>query len=110
MSELDAGGSRAAPAQVFAALGDGTRLTLLEKLSDGRRLSITDLSLGAGLTRQAVTKHLKVMENAGLLSSARTGRESRYALRRDSIQQARVYLEHVSSQWDAALAKLQGYL
>ena len=93
--------SRAAPgpAPVFAALGDPTRLSLLMTLSDGGARSIAALSADRGLTRQAVTKHLHVLEHAGLVSSLRVGREP--------IQGARSYLEMVSAQWDEALGRLK---
>ena len=101
--------SRAAPgpAPVFAALGDPTRLSLLMTLSDGGARSIAALSADRGLTRQAVTKHLHVLEHAGLVSSLRVGRESRYAYRPEPSQGARSYLEMVSAQWDEALGRLK---
>ena len=73
--------SAAEPARVFAALGDPTRLSLLIRLSDGRTASISALTGGGALTRQAVTKHLRVLEDAGLVSRERSGRESRYVYR-----------------------------
>ena len=97
-------------APIFAALGDPTRLALLGKLSAGGRRSIATLSDGAGLTRQAVTKHLHVLEAAGLVSRERVGRESRYAFRSGPIDQARAYLDGVSTQWDEALGRLKAFL
>jgi DNA-binding transcriptional ArsR family regulator len=99
---------RAAP--VFAALGDGTRLSLLMKLSDGRTRSIASLSADTRLTRQAVTKHLHVLENAGLVCSRRVGRESRFAYRPEPVAEARAYLDTVSAQWDDALSRLRAFL
>lgn len=98
------------PAPVFAALGDRTRLGLLEKLSDGRPRSIAKLSADTRLTRQAVTKHLHVLESAGLVSSIRIGRESRFAYRPEPVAEARSYLESVSAQWDEALARLRAFV
>jgi len=98
------------PAPVFAALGDRTRLSLLSKLSDGRRRSITALSAGTNLTRQAVTKHLRVLEDAGLVASSRVGRESHFAFRPEPILAIRSYLDEVSAQWDDALARLQAFV
>jgi DNA-binding transcriptional ArsR family regulator len=95
------------PADVFAALGDPTRLSLLTRLSDGEPRSISALSADADMTRQAVTKHLKVLEDAGLLSSIRVGRESRFAYRPEPLDAARAYLDRVSAQWDAALGRLR---
>jgi DNA-binding transcriptional ArsR family regulator len=95
------------PALVFAALGDPTRLSLLTKLSDGGTQSIARLSSDTRLTRQAVTKHLHVLEKAGLVRSIRAGRESRFAFRPEPLAEARSYLETVSVQWDEALARLR---
>ncbi len=92
---------------VFAALGDATRLSLISKLSDGAQLSITRLAEGSSLTRQAVTKHLRVLEGAGVVGSERTGRESLYRLEHASIQEMRSYLDGISQHWDDALARLK---
>ena len=95
------------PAPVFAALGDRTRLSLLTRLSDGEPRSIAALSVDTDLTRQAVTKHLRVLEDVGLVSSLRVGRESRFAYRPEPLDEARAYLDRVSAQWDAALGRLR---
>jgi DNA-binding transcriptional ArsR family regulator len=94
-------------ASVFAALGDETRLGLLAKLTDGEPLSITRLTEGTKLTRQAVTKHLRVLEGAGVVHSVKAGRENQFALDPRPIVSAQQYLEHVSQQWDNALARLK---
>jgi DNA-binding transcriptional ArsR family regulator len=99
---------RAAP--VFAALGDPTRLSLLLRLSDGRRLSISALSDGAGMSRQAVAKHLRVLEQAGLVAARREGRESRYAMRPEPVRDARDFLEQVSAGWDEAIERLRAFV
>jgi DNA-binding transcriptional ArsR family regulator len=99
---------RAAP--VFAALGDRTRLSLLMKLSDGATRSIASLSADTKLSRQAVTKHLHVLENAGLVRSARIGRESRFSYRPEPIAEARAYLDRVGAQWDDALSRLRDFV
>ena len=95
------------PAPVFAALGDRTRLSLLLRLSDGRARSITTLSMATSLTRQAVTKHLRVLEDAGLVAASRVGRESLFAGRPEALAEARSYLETVSAQWDENLTRLR---
>ncbi len=95
------------PAPIFAALGDGTRLSLLAKLSDGRPRSIVQLSADTEISRQAITKHLRVLESAGLASRTRVGRESLYVYTPEAITEARTYLESVSRQWDDALARLR---
>jgi DNA-binding transcriptional ArsR family regulator len=94
-------------AQVFAALGDRTRLSLLDRLGDGRALSIAKLSTDTRLTRQAITKHLHVLESAGLVASLRVGRESRFAARRETLDEARAYLDRVAAHWDDALSRLR---
>jgi len=95
---------------VFAALGDPTRLVLLAQLSDGAPRSISALSAGSDLTRQAVTKHLRVLEKAGLVASVRVGRESRFEFRPEPVADARSYLDTVSAQWDTALARLRAFV
>src|SRR5438045_1480806 len=102
--------SSASPAPIFAALGDRTRLALLSRLSDGQAQSIARLSADSGLTRQGVTKHLRVLEGAGLVAMSRAGRESRYRYRPEPIAQARSYLEGVSAQWDGALERLRAFV
>ena len=98
------------PAPIFAALGDRTRLSLLTRLSDGRARSIAKLSTDTSLTRQAITKHLHVLETAGLVSSIRIGRETQYAYRPEPVAAAKSYLETVSAQWDDALARLRAFV
>ena len=98
------------PAPVFAALGDRTRLSLLSRLSDGRTRSIAKLSADTSLTRQAVTKHLHVLEDAGLVKSTRVGRESRFTYEPGPVVEARSYLETVSAQWDDALSRLRNFV
>ena len=94
-------------ASIFAALGDETRLGLMAKLTNGEPQSISHLTSGTRLTRQAVTKHLRVLEGAGVVRASRIGRESRFALQPKAIMDAQAYLEHVSRQWDTALARLK---
>ncbi len=105
---MSTAGLRAAP--VFAALGDRTRLSLLMKLSDGGARSIASLSADTRLSRQAVTKHLHVLEDAGLVRSARIGRESRFSYRPESVAEARAYLDRVAGQWDDALSRLRDFV
>ena len=99
-----------AHAPVFAALGDQTRLALVAKLSDGRPYSISELTSGSRLTRQAITKHLRVLEGAGLVRHVRAGRERRFELDPRPIHDLRRYLDSVSAQWDQALARLKSFV
>jgi DNA-binding transcriptional ArsR family regulator len=101
---------RPLPAVVFAALADETRLYLITRLSDGQPCSIAQLTVGSALTRQAITKHLRVLEGAHLVRSVREGRESRFELDPQPIQAARDYLTEVSEQWDHALARLKAFV
>mgnify|MGYP001566842790 CR=1 FL=1 len=94
------------PARLFAALGDSTRLALLARLGGGAR-SITSLSAGSPFTRQGVTKHLRVLERAGLVRALKQGRERRFEVAPDRIDEARSYLDRVSQQWDDALGRLK---
>jgi DNA-binding transcriptional ArsR family regulator len=98
------------PAPIFAALGDRTRLALLDKLGDGQARSIAALSTDTALTRQAITKHLHVLQDAGLVTSLRVGRESRFAARREALDEARAYLDGVSRQWDETLERLKAFV
>lgn len=98
------------PAALFAALGDQTRLGLVHRLSGEGPLSITRLTAGTPVTRQAITKHLRVMQGAGLVRCARRGRESVWELDQRPIEDARVYLERISAQWDNALERLRRFV
>ena len=108
------GGARAsalnARASVFAALGDETRLSVLSRLSAGEPQSISRLTAGTNLTRQAVTKHLRVLEGAGVVRSVRSGRESLFELEPRRIAEVRDYLDQVSQRWDDALARLKAHV
>lgn len=98
-------------APVFAALSDVTRLAIISKLSGGGRpQSIAQLTEGSELTRQGMSKHLRVLENVGLVSSIRVGRECRYAFRPKPIKDIKDYLERVSVQWDDALSRLKDFV
>jgi DNA-binding transcriptional ArsR family regulator len=94
-------------ASVFAALGDETRLSVLARLANGRAQSISRLTAGTNLTRQAVTKHLRVLEGAGVVRCVRVGRESQFALEPKPIDDVRDHLDRVSKQWDDALERLK---
>jgi DNA-binding transcriptional ArsR family regulator len=97
-------------ASVFAALGDRTRLSLIGKLSNGSPLSISRLAKGSTLTRQAITKHLRVLESAGVVRSIRVGRESQFEFRPEPLKELRSYLDLVSNQWEDALARLKSFV
>jgi len=96
---------RAAP--VFAALSDETRLYVVAQLCANGPSSITRLTEGSDVTRQAVTKHLAVLEDAGLVRGYRAGRERVWELEPDRLDDARRMLDFISERWDAALARLK---
>jgi DNA-binding transcriptional ArsR family regulator len=92
---------------VFAALGDKTRMDLVARLCAGGPLSITRLSAGAEVTRQAITKHLNILAGAGLVRDIRVGRERLWEVETRQLDEARRCLDLISSQWDDALARLK---
>ncbi|MGC2401481.1 MAG: metalloregulator ArsR/SmtB family transcription factor [Acidobacteriaceae bacterium] len=99
-----------AKAAAFAALGDETRLLLLARLCDGQRYSISSLTQGTKLTRQAVTKHLRVLERVRIVHATREGRESLFTFDPQPMLEMQGYLELVSKQWDAALGRLKNFV
>jgi DNA-binding transcriptional ArsR family regulator len=99
-----------AAAPLFAALGDPTRLEIIARLSRDGPQSISDLAEDATISRQAVTKHLEVLEEAGLARSRREGRERIFELRPQRLAVAHRYLDQIGRQWDAALDRLQAHL
>lgn len=107
-SSVDA--NRPAHAPVFAALGDETRLSLVAKLCRGQPRSISQLTEGSKLTRQAITKHLRVLQSAGVVHSIRSGRESLFEFDPEPMQEIKKYLDLVSEQWDQALSRLKSFV
>ncbi|MDB4964901.1 MAG: Transcriptional regulator, ArsR family [Myxococcales bacterium] len=96
-------------APVFAALGDQTRLMLVARLCNDGPLSTVRLGMGAGITRQAVTKHLHALADAGLVEGTR-GRPRVWRLKRQRLEAARHSLERISRQWDDALSRLKAFV
>ena len=96
-------------APLFAALGDETRLALVAHLCAGPE-SITRLTAGSTITRQAITKHLHVLAEAGLVRDVRRGREHIWEFEADRLEEARGYLDEISRQWDTALARLKKFV
>jgi DNA-binding transcriptional ArsR family regulator len=95
---------------VFAALGDETRLSLVVRLSCGRPRSISQLTAGTKLTRQAITKHLRVLQRIGMVHSTRAGRERLFEFNPQPIEGLKEYLALVSAQWDQALSRLKMFV
>jgi DNA-binding transcriptional ArsR family regulator len=98
------------PAPLFAALGDAARLQLVARLSREGPQSISVLAKDAMISRQAVTKHLQVLEKAGLAASRREGRERIFDLRPERLAAVHRYLDQIGRQWDEALARLQAHV
>ncbi|MES2392494.1 MAG: metalloregulator ArsR/SmtB family transcription factor [Acidobacteriota bacterium] len=94
-------------AELFAALGDATRLQMVARLERGERCSIAELTAETKLTRQAVRKHLRVLERVRVVHARAEGRERMYELDVRPMEEMRVYLERVAGHWDRALGRLQ---
>jgi DNA-binding transcriptional ArsR family regulator len=107
-SRASAASQRSAP--IFAALGDDTRLSLIAKLSAGQPNSISQLTEGSRLTRQAITKHLRVLESVGIVRSIHKGRENLFKFNPKPIEETKKYLDEVSDQWDQALTRLKAFV
>ncbi len=101
---------RPEPAAVFAALGEPTRLRLMGQLGDGRRCSIANLARDLPMSRQALTKHLRVLETAGLATAERDGRETLYRIDPAGLLAAEAWIGTVSAQWDSAIDRLKRHV
>ena len=97
-------------AVLFAALGDETRLRIVTRLGADGPLSIVSLTAGTGVTRQAVSKHLRVLARAGFVRGRRVGREQVWQVEPDQLDEARASLDRISAQWDVALASLRAHV
>lgn len=97
------------PAPVFAALGDATRLSLMGRLGSAE-CTLSALSVGTGMTRQAVTKHLDVLARAGLVQDRRRGRERLYRVNAAPLREVADWVEQYRLQWEAALDRLDDFL
>ena len=100
----------AAAAPVFAALGDETRLALVARLGAGGPLSIAQLTEGSDVTRQAITKHLNVLADAGLVRDSWQGRERIWEFDVQRLDDARRYIDEISEQWNRALLRLKSFV
>lgn len=95
---------------IFDALGDATRRRLFYAVASTGPVTATELAGSLPVTRQAVTKHLVVLADAGLVAATRSGREKRYEAVPDALDDARVWLDEVGERWDARLRALQQHL
>lgn len=96
-------------ANVFFALGDATRLRLVAVLCAGGAFSITQLTANTDISRQAVTKHLQVLADAGLVADLKIGRERLWQFDPTQLEEARRTLELIGHQWEETLAKLKAF-
>ena len=110
MSRSKAVAAIADAAPIFAALGDQTRLALVARLGSGGPLSIAQLTAGSAVTRQAITKHLNVLEGAGLVRGSRQGRERVWEFEVARLDEARRCIDEISQQWDRALQRLKMFV
>ena len=97
-------------APLFAALGDETRLQLVLRLAAGGPGSITRLSANSKVSRQAISKHLLVLSDAGLVRSSRRGRERIWDLAPERLSEAHEYLNRISRMWDQAIGRLRAFV
>lgn len=104
-----AGGS-VSSADVFAALGDQTRFAVISRLSRDGPASITTLAGGFPITRQAITKHLRILERAGVVSSTPEGREILWRVEQRRLAQARHDLDEIARQWEGTLQRLKAFV
>ena len=102
--------SLAKAAPLFAALGDETRLRMVARLSEQGSMSITRLTAGTDISRQAISKHLRVLEAAGLMRAEKRGRESVWTLDAARLDEARRHLDAISAHWDRTLERLQAFV
>lgn len=102
--------ARPALARVFAALGDPTRLQLVSLLCAGGALSIAQLTAHTDISRQAVSKHLEVLAEAGVVHGLKLGRERLWQLDPAQLEEARRTLEEIGRQWDVALGRLKSFV
>ncbi len=97
-------------APLFAALGDGNRLHIVGRLCTSGPQSIASLTEGTEITRQAITKHLQALEDAGLVRSERAGRERIWELQTKRLAEVQRQLDRISREWDAALERLRAFV
>ena len=102
--------SRDPAGAVFAALADPTRRRVVHELSRDGPLTATELAKRIPVTRQAIAKHFDSLEEAGLASSKRVGRETRYELRTQPFAEAEAWMRAVGAMWDRRLTAFKEYV
>lgn len=94
----------------FGALGDENRLRIVVRLCDGGPCSTTEVAEVIPVTRQATTKHLQLLESAGLVASTRSGRERIWRIEQQPLAEASEYLTALSQRWDSAIDRLRAFV
>lgn len=102
--------SKADPARVFSALGDPIRLELLSRLAGSGEAALGRLVADCGVSRQGATKHLRVLEAAGLVQSRPRGRERFFRVAPGGLASAQDHLDRIARGWDDALARLRDHV
>ncbi|HSE29707.1 MAG TPA: helix-turn-helix domain-containing protein [Candidatus Saccharimonadales bacterium] len=97
-------------AQVFNALGDPTRLEIVQRLSNGTSYTITSVSEGLKISRQAIRKHLQVLADAKLIRLSHKGRDTQVELEKQTLEQAAAFIVQIEKQWDVRLDSLRNYV
>lgn len=97
-------------AQLFHALGDPTRLEIIERLSVGTLHTITTVSDGLKMSRQGIRKHLQVLADAGLIKLVTKGRDTQVELEKQSLEQAKAFIVQIEAQWDTRLEALRNFV
>ncbi|MEO3757148.1 metalloregulator ArsR/SmtB family transcription factor [Mycobacterium sp. B14F4] len=110
MSPTTAEAPLSAYSSYFDALGDPNRLRIVVRLCDGGPCSTTDVAEVVPVSRQAATKHLKLLESAGLVSSRRAGRERIWRMQPRPLADASEYLTALSQRWDRAIDRLRAFV
>ncbi len=102
--------SRHGPVATFWALSDPLRVDILDRVAGGRSVTVSDLAAELPISRQAVTRHLRTLEEAALLKGERSGRERRYQLDTAAMTEATEWLALRTRSWDAALERLAAFV
>lgn len=100
----------AAVATIFAALGDPTRARIVGRLAREGRLTLSDLARDTPISRQAIARHVGVLNDAGIVASERHGREVRLSVRPEALAPVGQWLSEVSRAWDDVLSRLARHL
>ena len=99
-----------AAAELFRALGDSTRLEMVQRLSDGRPYTISTVTMGLNITRQGARKHLQILADAGLVTLLSKGRDTTVQLERAKLEQGKAFIAELERRWDLRLEALRQFV